>query len=226
MRRLILLLLLVAVLGSAGYYAHQSYETVKALPLVVEVKSAEAPRQAYDAGRVLQVWGRGSLAHACPVSADTAYTADHVAVVRDENGFGSVFPLMWGDQYGNAGTLRFNWSDRRRDLSYINAIDGPFNGWFRISRRLPEVGESVVIVGYDFDKGTDDRVVKAKVTAVVAGHMTYSTSPGSGSSGSCVLLESSGEIVGVNSAMVNGKGLGVLIAGGWDEVANEFKEGE
>lgn len=189
-------------------------------PVAVEEKKDEIVPT--DGGRVVQVWGRGGLGHACPISPTEAYTADHVAVERD-GPRGWTGPLVWGDIFGYSGTLRWVWSDARRDLSLMTT-DVPFSGYFRVAKHAPAVGDYVIITGYDYSNGLVSKPMRVKVLQVLGGHLTYNGTPGPGSSGSCVILEATSEVVGVNVAMVNGQGIGVLVTDGWGEIPSEYKE--
>lgn len=225
---LLLLLLTVAAVGGVVYWP-SLYTTAKgyleaSLP-VREIVKVAAPPISIDGGRVVQVWTRGSMGHACPVSDSTAFTADHVAVTYGEDlGRALALPQIWGDRFGNAGTYAHAWSDIRRDLAFVQVVEGRFAGWFEIAKELPEVGDEVVIVGYDFDAGFVDKPKKVTVLQVLGGHLTYDGTPGPGSSGSCV-LNAKGEAVGINVAAANGQGIGVLLAGGWSEVPVPYRVG-
>jgi hypothetical protein len=220
--------LLLALVACGGYYGYRyGYSSVPP-PAVAEVKIEipEAP-PTIDGGRVIQTWGRGGMGHACPVSPTEAYTADHIAILHRDSDptSGQALPITWGDRYGNSGTFVWVWSDLRRDLSFVRVMPETslFSGWFSIADKTPRPGDHVIIVGYDFEKGMVDKPLKVHVTLVQAGHIAYDDTPGPGSSGSCILNEL-GEVVGINVAMVNGNGIGVLLTEGWASVPDAFRQ--
>lgn len=172
--------------------------------------------------RMISIWTKQSLGHGCPISSTEALTAEHVATLEREGGFG-VVPMLWGDQLGNSGTLEWIKSDIRRDLSLVRILPGthPFTGYFRIAAEEPAIGDFVYIIGFEYEKGLGDYTVKAKVVGSQAGVLVYDDTPGPGSSGSCT-LNARGEVVAINVAMINGKGLGLLVAGNWKDIPKEF----
>lgn len=194
-------------------------EQLTSAPIVsVEAESAE-PAFVMGQERVLAVFspdlGQG---HLCVVGSTTeAYTAKHVAEVARY--------LTWADELGNSGVVTAQWSDARRDLAVVSIVDGtqPFPSFLTLAREEPSIGSVVYIVGFDKSLNFRDITVRAKVVEIRGGLLTYDASPGSGSSGSCVLNED-GEVVGVNVAVDGtGVGLGVLLTGQWGEVPEAFR---
>jgi len=186
--------------------------------------------------RIVALWTKDTLSHACPINSTDALTADHVAL-KDKfiNGSEGKFApfVIWGDELGNTGTAQWQWSDVRRDLSMIRTppLTPNFSAYLRRAAEVPAVGSKVYVVGYDFkttDPGTGglgDWTMEVTVTGSRAGVLVYSGTPGGGSSGGCVLNQR-GEIVAVNVAMVNGEGLGLLVVGEWAVVPDVFLQGK
>jgi hypothetical protein len=186
--------------------------------------------------RIVALWTKDTLGHACPINATDALTADHVALkdmfINGSEGKFAPF-VVWGDELGNTGTAQWQWSDKRRDLSMIRTVPNTptFSASLRRAVEVPAVGSKVYVVGYDFkttDPGTGglgDYTLEATVTGIRAGVLVYSSTPGGGSSGGCV-LNNRGEIVAVNVAMIASEGLGLLVVGPWAEVPDAFLDGK
>jgi S1-C subfamily serine protease len=186
--------------------------------------------------RIVALWTKETLGHACPINSTDALTADHVALKEMFlNGSEAKFApfVVWGDELGNTGTAQWQWSDKRRDLSLIRTVVNtpPFTAYLRRAADLPAIGSKVYVVGYDFKTvapgtgGLGDYTMEATVTGIRAGVLVYGSTPGGGSSGGCV-LNARGEIVAVNVAMIAGEGLGLLVVGPWAEVPDAFLEGK
>lgn len=181
--------------------------------------------------RVLSLWTRaGTLGHACPISSTDALTADHVAVAREvlwgpDSGFAPF--ALWGDVLGNSGTVQWQWSDRRRDLSLVRVVPDtlPFSAYLRRAQVLPRVGDKLYVVGFKWGRGAGDWTNEVTVTGSTAGALVYDKTPGQGSSGSCV-LNASGEFVAINVWRLGEEGLGLLVIGEWASVPDQFLEGE
>lgn len=179
--------------------------------------------------RVVQLETKGSLGHACPISPTDALTAEHVALeddFKDGSNTKRAPYVIWGDMLGNTGTVQWQWSDLRRDVSLVRVVPGTplFGAHLRRAGSSPPVGAKVYVVGYDWGNGLGDYTVEAKVTGNRAGSLVYSTTPGGGSSGGCVLNES-GEFVAIHVASVRGEGLGLLVVEDWAEVPDMFLAG-
>lgn len=172
--------------------------------------------------RVVSFWLKESIGHGCPVSATEALTAEHVVTTPIDGGFRTSLAI-WGDGLGNTGTVTWKWSDIRRDISMVETVKGtsPFNGYFHVAKSEPQPGDAVYIVGFNYKNRIEDYLVKAKVLGSQAGVLIYDSTPGPGSSGSCV-LNSHGEVVAINSAMINDRGLGLLVTGDWLDIPAEF----
>lgn len=226
---------IVLLAAGAGYVA---YGVPAGTPVVAKASpspspSPEAPKQkpAHVIGedRVVSLWTRDGLGHACPINSTDALTADHVAVSREVvwGPFSGFAPyVIWGDQLGNTGTAQWQWSDKRRDLSLIRIVKDspPFTAYLRRAKAAPRVGDNVFVVGFKWGKGVGDWTNESKVSGVQAGMLIYETSPGPGSSGSCVLNEA-GEVVAINVWTISGEGAGLLVVGEWAEVPDQFLEG-
>jgi len=173
---------------------------------------------------IVSVASRDSFGHACPISASDALTAEHVSSLRHV-----IRPLVWSDGE-SSGTVLEAWADRRRDLSAVKTDnDHPFRRWFQVARAAPTPGAWVLILGYDFDKGLRPKPVRTRVLEIVAGHISYDKGAGPGSSGSCVLLEETGELVAINVgqfeiATDRTRGIGVAVWGDWLQIPTEYIE--
>ena len=184
-----LLLLLAAVLGNGP--SATAYTT---------------PATADTAG-ILRLMGRSGVAHACPVSAVLAYTNAHV-VIDDEDKTDSRQPYVWSAM-DVTGLLRPVEADRYRDLAKVVPADGAkFPRWYPVAKQEPKPGDRVVMIGFEFrnkKQAFAERVFAARVIRVVAGHLIYEPAGVPGTSGSCVLLEATGELVAINKGA---KGVG------------------
>lgn len=168
------------------------------------VPAAEAP--APDMSRIISVMGPSSVAHACPVTADLAVTAGHVAQTR--NPFGAHHLMAYRGQAENwVGFLDAEFASDYEDGGTLrrDSDSEPFPAPYEFALREPAVGERLWWMGFDWRKGKAAfarRVFSGKVQRTVAGNIIMDTATPGGSSGSCV-LDASGKVVGV-------------IAWGWD----------
>ena len=72
----------------------------------------------------VRVMGRMGLAHACPISPTEAITAWHVTKRTEE--LSERATALWGYPSGQGGTLVASYSDARRDIAAVEAVDSPF----------------------------------------------------------------------------------------------------
>ena len=174
------------------------------------------------------IWGQ-----VCPISETEALTAEHVSSRRVDSVKSMRTPLTF-EIAGVGGTLLEVASDLRRDLSRVEIQDGPkFIRWFERSDESPKPGDWVLVQGYDYEHGAIQTTGRYQVLATgIAGSFTYNGSPGPGSSGSCAVLERSGELVGVNtslfdvSAGLETKQIGTSwsVWGAWGEIPEKWRE--
>lgn len=203
--------------------------TVSASPSPSPSPTPKPPEHVIGEDRVVSLWLRDSLGHACPISPTDALTADHVAVTRElmwGPGTGFAPYVVWGDMLGNVGTAQWQWSDKRRDISLIRISPNTplFSAHLRRAKAAPKVGDKVYVVGFKFGAGAGDWTDGSKVTGVQAGMLVYSSTPGPGSSGSCVLNQD-GEFVAINVWSLAGEGVAALVVGDWESVPDQFLEG-
>lgn len=166
----------------------------------------------------------------CPIGATDAWTVEHVSsLARENEPSGRPWPLIFTNPDGSGGTVLEVLADQRRDLSRVKVVEGgaPFARWLSVAAEAPLVGDTVVVQGYDFEAGYTPRTVKSKILRLGEGTIYFRDSPGPGSSGSCVVLERTGEVVGVNYAVFAGRrdvGLAWAVYGAWGEIPEVFAE--
>lgn len=147
-------------------------------------------------------------AHICPIGDNEALTARHVATIQvssDPRDL-AVSPLRFGKDGIAAAN---NWS-KILDIAHLQT-DRKLPYYFPIAKESAKVDDKVTITGYNNDKGYLQENKEAKVLNIQAGLLIYNSTPGPGSSGSCVFNEKN-EVVGVNFAFYDGFktiGLGV-----------------
>jgi hypothetical protein len=172
-----------------------------------------------DLTGVVQLFGRFSMAHACPIAADRALTAAHVPDLRPFDGT-PLYPFRW--QQGEADGITIGGSvSLATDLADLQP-SRPFSKWYPLATTAPTVGAHLWIRGYDFRKAKNafgPRDWEVEVLRVVAGHVVFKPTVDFGTSGSCILNED-GEVVGVIAkgvSMHNDEevGVGVGVWGGW-----------
>lgn len=175
-----------------------------------------------DTSKVLPVSSKQSQGQICPVMSTRAWTAEHVSTRAEVLGGRVPVPLIT-EVAGKPATVMQYAQDARRDLAWVVLEEGiEFEEWYEISEDMPEEGDRVWLVGFDFEDGLKAEVVKAKVLNVRAGRIYYDASPGPGSSGSCVLNQA-GEVVGIHTSIYvlwkgheqHTTGSGYVIVGEW-----------
>ena len=181
--------------------------------------SSTSPGKVPDLSGAIQLMGKDSMAHACPVGPEKAFTAAHVS---NEDGTASFYRWQQGEASGvTSGAQSLNSSD----LGLLQPKEGRgFPKWYEISQKGPALGEKLWIRGYDFRSGGrafQPRDWEVHVTRLVAGHIIFDPPVTKGTSGSCI-LDQSGKVVGVVSATatlanLDDIGIGVGIWGEWGE---------
>jgi hypothetical protein len=184
------------------------------------------------------VYGRTGMGHLCPVSAEEAFTAEHVSTEPEPIGgrfmFRQLIFVQRIDGQEATGVVREVSADRTRDLSRVRIVKGDkFLQWFPIARLEPAKGDKVFIVGFDWDKGATPGLVEAKVLHSEGPMLWYDKNAGPGSSGSCVLTAQK-EVVAVNVGYIitdtREIGRGVSVWGRWQRFllpeGEENEEGE
>lgn len=172
-----------------------------------------------DLTRVVQLVGRFSMAHACPVEPDRALTAAHVI---DPRPFEStpLYPFRW--QQGEADGITIGGAvSLTTDLADLQP-SRPFPKWYPLAKEAPKEGAHLWIRGYDFRKGKNafaPRDWEVEVLRIVAGHVVFRPTVDFGTSGSCILNEE-GEVVGVIAKGITMRndeevGMGVGVWGNW-----------
>lgn len=174
-----------------------------------------------DLSATIQLMGRFTSAHACPVGPQKALTAAHVIDLRPFEAT-PLYPYRW--QQGDAdGIVADGSASITSDLAELKPNPlRPFPRWYSLASSAPAVGSHLWIRGYDFRKGKNafaPRDWEVEVLRVVAGHIIVKPSVDFGTSGSCMLNEK-GEVVGILAKGVNlhnedEVGLGVGVWGGW-----------
>lgn len=156
-----------------------------------------------DLSGVLSIMGATGMAQACPIAADKALTAGHVAKEIQLVGTPTPIPYIW-ESSGHLGLLGDRQTtvwDRFRDLAYVTPYQSTFPRWYTIAHDAPKPGDKVRFRGFDFRRKRDafaPRDFQAIVLRVVNGHVIFSPPGVHGTSGSCVLNEA-GEVVAINS---------------------------
>lgn len=177
-----------------------------------------------DTDGILQLIGRYSAAHACPVSEHLALTSAHVTDLRPFDRDMPLFPYQWGALEAD-GLLLPVMVWQHRDLSLMRS-EAPFPRWYHVAPERPKPGEKLWLTEYDFKAAARafvERKREVRVTRIVARSVTYIEGGEQGSSGSC-LLNAAAEVVAVNSWRIesgaNGPASGLAV-GVWGETFNE-----
>jgi hypothetical protein len=162
-------------------------------------RGAAAP----DTRGILNLIGRWSVAHACPVSPLLALTAAHVAERDEASGHKGLVPYHFSNGYGESGYLSDGAAAIGEDLGTLTP-GAPLVYYYKIAAMPPGAGDKLWLLAYDWRKTKSafaDRVIEAETLRIQADHIIYRGAGPLGSSGSCV-LNAAGEVVGINVAGV------------------------
>lgn len=172
---------------------------------------------------MLRVFSARGIAQGCPIDETAFLTARHVGVDMSREGPPERVAVVWSDADGRSGSAWTEDYDWRRDLALMRS-DRPFARVYRVAPEAPQIGERVVLVGYDFrgERPLAPRIVTARVLNVVSVHLVLSSAGAPGFSGSCVLNARS-EAVGVFQGAVESEtrrfGIASGIWGIWRDVS-------
>lgn len=179
--------------------------------------SAQPARAPEITSGVLQLISARALGHGCPVTETLLLTARHMATAQRLSGPPEPVDVTWSDADGYSGSAVTVAIDARRDLALMRA-DRAFRRWYPPAATAPEIGETVVIVGYDYRDRLHRQIVRAEIVNLIATHLVLSQPGQPGFSGSCV-IDTAGRAVGIFVAAVGPDsarhGLAVAIYGEW-----------
>lgn len=172
-----------------------------------------------DTSGAVQLLGRFSSGHACPIAPQRALTASHVIDIKPFDLVGLMtFRWQQGETIGR--TIGASIVDNA-DLGEIRP-NKDFPKFYPIATTAPIDREHLWIQGFDFRKGKSafaSRVWEVEVLRTTAGHVVFSPTVDHGTSGSCV-LNAKGEVVGIVSwgvTLGNNDEVGVAV-GVWGEL--------
>lgn len=169
-----------------------------------------------DLSGAVQLIGKGSMAHACPVGEQRLLTAAHVGQRGSDPRF---YRFQQGPVTGTTTDVSV-WQDT--DLAEMKT-DRPMPIQYPLAVNPPLPETHLWIRGYDFRKGKDmlaPRDWEVTVIRTVAGHIVFKPTIDFGTSGSCV-LNSLGEVVGIVSMGIraqNDMEVGVAV-GVWGDLS-------
>ena len=182
------------------------------LLLLLTAPAASEP----DSTGILRIFSQRIFGHGCPVGETEMFTARHVALPENRSNY-----VVWSTQNGVTGSAWVEDSDLRRDLARMRS-DTPFPHVYRIAAEIPTVGDRVLIVGYNYSKSLQPKILSIKVENVVAGHLVLSPGATRGFSGSCVLNEQN-EVVAILTGGVGQEerpyGIAPIVVGVWGDVS-------
>ena len=166
-------------------------------PKTAESEEVSAP----DMTGILQLIGKHSAAHGCPVAPRIALTNAHVIDLRP---FDPEVPLThytYSDGDGHTGRIIPLGVERGRDLGMVEPEGEDFQHVFSLAGEPPAIGEKVWFLAYDYRStkaAYAPRIMEVTVQRIVANHLILSRGGSDGSSGSCV-LNAAGEVVAINA---------------------------
>lgn len=168
-------------------------------------------------GGIVHLISASALGQGCPVTETLLLTARHMATEPRLMGPPDGVAATWSDAEGYSGSAVTVAYDARRDLALMRS-DRAFRRWYPRAARAPVVGETVVIVGYDYRDRLRRRIVRAEIVNRIATHLVLSRPGQPGFSGSCV-IDTTGHLVGIFVATVGAEqarhGLAVAVFGEW-----------
>jgi len=150
---------------------------------------------------VLELSGRFSVAHACPVSDTYVLTAAHVTDLRPNDRNFPLYPYRFSNQSGDYGIAIPVSVFTEVDLGWMR-VRKPLTHYYKMSERTPKVDDEITWVDYNFDKkgkALQPDIRTARIVTISAGHFIVDDGPVSGSSGGCVWNEY-GEVIGIVSS--------------------------
>jgi S1-C subfamily serine protease len=170
------------------------------------------------AAGVVQLISPWALGQGCPIAETLLLTARHLATQPQLLGPPAAIEAAWSDADGYSGSAVTIAYDAGRDLALMHA-DRAFRRWYPRAAAAPMVGETVLIVGYDYRHRLHRQIVRAEIVNLVATHLVLSSAGQPGFSGSCV-LDAAGRVVGIFVAAIGldaapRHGLAVAVYGEW-----------
>lgn len=182
------------------------------------------PPPPIDVKKVPRLWGYDNIGHGCPIEDEGKtflLTAAHMLAER-EHGEWVYWPSTWADGYGNGGEVEPLLRAHSQDL-IVAESKTPFLYTFHFSPRPPQKGETLYIVGYNWEGEMGQKLYEVTLLEAFGGNLTYKGSGHGGSSGSCVFL-ADGSVVGINIAEFPSQNVGVGVAvGHWVRKGNDEK---
>jgi hypothetical protein len=147
----------------------------------------------------MQLMGRFSIGHACPVDG-LVLTAAHVAhpLYLHPGHKDEVVTYAWSDHMGHTGYLGSAYLMLARDLGILTVLSGTPHYYSHASKE-PEPGAAVRWLEYDYrgkEKAFAPRCKSAKVLRLIAGHLILDGGAMPGASGGC-LFNKADEVVGI-----------------------------
>lgn len=162
-----------------------------------------------DMSGIMPLIGKGTLAHACPISPVKALTAAHVVSKGGEDESPRFHHFQQGDVVGTTNRVEV-FEDA--DIALV-WLDKPVKKFYPLAPTAPIPGEKLFLRGFDFRRQKDalaPRDWEVTVLRTVAGHVVFKPGVEQGTSGSCILNQQ-GEVVGIVA-------FGVSIEGGSEAV--------